>query len=107
MGSGRLPRHAAMNDIICRALISAEVPSRLEPPGLCRSDGKRPDGISTIPWSNGKVLLWDATCTDTYAPSHLEVATKKAGAVTDRAEQLKCTKYILPFSQGITLSQRV
>ena len=80
---GRLPRHAAVNDIICQVLISAGVPSRLEPAGLCRSNDKRPNGISTIPWSNGKILLWDATCPDTYAPSHLEVATNKSGAVED------------------------
>ena len=41
---GRLSRHAAVNDIIRRALDS--VPSHLEPLGLYRSDGKRPDGAT-------------------------------------------------------------
>ena len=50
-------RHAALNDILHRALTSARVPSRLEPSGLYRSDGKRPDGITVVPWKNGKLLV--------------------------------------------------
>ena len=60
---GRHPRHAAINDLIHRALTSAKVPSRLEPSRLFRSDGKRPDGATIAPWKNGKCLVWDATCT--------------------------------------------
>ena len=47
---GRHHRHAAINDILHRALSSAKVPSRLEPSGLYRSDGKCPDGITIMPW---------------------------------------------------------
>ena len=54
-------RHAALNDIIHRTLTSAHVTSRLEPPGLNRVDGKRPDGVTTVPWKCGKLLMWDAT----------------------------------------------
>ena len=67
---GRIPRHMAVNDIICRSLVSAGVPSRLEPGGLCRLDGKRRDGVSIISWKDGKPIIWDATCPDTYSPSH-------------------------------------
>ena len=52
-----------------RALSSTNVPSRLEPIGLDRADGKRPDGITMVPWSSGRLLVWDATCVDTIAPS--------------------------------------
>ena len=48
---GRIPRHAAVNEIIRRALVSGGVPAVLEPVGVCRNDGKRPDGMSLIPWS--------------------------------------------------------
>ena len=90
---GRHPRHAAINDIIQRTLTAAGVPSRLEPSGLYRSDGKRPDGISIVPWQSGKVLVWDATCPDTFVPSHVTVAAREAGAVAEQAEQLKKAKY--------------
>ena len=58
---GRHPRHSALNDIIWRALKSAGLPSELEPLGLIRGDGKRPDGITRYPFSHGKALCWDAT----------------------------------------------
>ena len=58
---GRIDRHHALNDIVWRALNSAGVPSTKEPTGLCRQDGKRPDGLSLIPWQNGKPLVWDVT----------------------------------------------
>ena len=38
--------------------------------GVYRSDGKWPDRISVVPWKNGKLIVWDATCTDTFAPSY-------------------------------------
>ncbi|XP_026331470.1 uncharacterized protein LOC113238842, partial [Hyposmocoma kahamanoa] len=41
--AGRFPRHHAINDIVRRAMVSANVPCVLEPPGLSRIDGKRPD----------------------------------------------------------------
>ena len=36
------------------------LPSRLEPSGIYRSDGKRPDGITLVPWERGLLLVWDA-----------------------------------------------
>ena len=46
-GAGRLPKHDAINDIIHRALIKAQIPSQKEPKGLTR-DGtdKRVDGCT-------------------------------------------------------------
>ncbi|KAL5502431.1 hypothetical protein EMCRGX_G009202 [Ephydatia muelleri] len=65
--AGRHRRHSAVNEIIHRALVSAHVPLRLEPSGLYRSDGKRPDGVSIVPWKCGQLLVWDAMCLDTFA----------------------------------------
>ena len=67
--AGRLPRHANLNDVVKRALAAAGVPSWLEPVGLDRGDGRRPDGLTVFPFSRGKSLCWDATCIDTFAQS--------------------------------------
>ncbi|XP_047997279.1 uncharacterized protein LOC125234903 [Leguminivora glycinivorella] len=91
--AGRMSRHAALNDIIRRSLTSVNVPAILEPTGIARDDGKRPDGMSLIPWRMGRVLVWDATCVDTLAPSHLHGTTKKAGAAAEAAETNKRRKY--------------
>ena len=91
---GRHPRHAAINDNVKRSLTSAGVPSHLEPTSICRSDGKQPDGATVMPWKTGRVLVWDVTCPDTYAPSHISVETREAGAVAAQAEQRKRLKYV-------------
>ena len=52
--AARIQRHNALNDIIHRSLIRAGVPSTKEPSGLIRFDGKRPDGVTQIPWSSSK-----------------------------------------------------
>ena len=90
---GHHHRHAAVNDIIHRALSFAKIPLRLEPSGLYCSDGKRPDGISVVPWKSGKLLVWDATCPDTFAPSYGMSATSEPGAVAALAEVRKEAKY--------------
>ena len=90
---GRFFRHSSINDIIRRALSAAKIPSRLEPSGVFRSDGKRPDGITMVPWERGKLLVWDATCVDTLAPSYASSSTSEAGAVAALAEERKINKY--------------
>lgn len=42
---GTFPRHVDLNHTIHRALISASHRSSLEPLGLSRDDGKRPEGL--------------------------------------------------------------
>lgn len=91
--AGRHSRHHAVNDIIARTLRSIGIPAILEPPGLLRGDGKRPDGTTLIPWSGGRSMLWDFTCPDTLAPSHLHKTTVLAGAAASEAEARKTLKY--------------
>ena len=50
-----------LNDLIQRALIRAEVPAVKEPQGLNRDDGKRPDGLTLVPWQSGRSATWDVT----------------------------------------------
>lgn len=91
--AGRWSRHSAANDILARALQSCGVPALKEPVGCSREDGKRPDGITLIPWSRGKSLVWDYTCVDSFAPSHLPSTSREAGAAAAAAEVKKSRKY--------------
>ena len=90
---GRHPRHAAINDIIFRALKSAGISALLEPNGLNRGDGKRPDGITLFAFSDGKSLCWDATCVNTFAESSVNEAAITVGSAAAKAENAKRTKY--------------
>jgi hypothetical protein len=91
--AGRRSRHGGANEVIARALRSAEVPCVLEPAGCSRSDGKRPDGLTLVPWKRGQQLLWDFTCPDTFAPSHLPRTSLHAGRAAEEAAAAKRRKY--------------
>ncbi|GAU95729.1 hypothetical protein RvY_07302 [Ramazzottius varieornatus] len=73
--------------------ISAQVPAVLEPLGLSRDDGLRPDGKTMIPWKNGKELVWDVTVVDTLAKSYVGKTSEKVGAAAEDAEEKKIEKY--------------
>ena len=96
----RHSRHAAMNDLLKRSLASAKIPSILEPTGMARSDGKRPDGTSVTPRKSGQTLVWDAMCPNTFAPSQVALAAREAGLVASQAERPKtpeaCTPQLHP-----------
>ena len=49
-GTARAIRHHQLNDIVRRALVRANIPSVLEPSALSMGDGKRPNGMTLIPW---------------------------------------------------------
>jgi len=73
--------------------VSGGVPAVLEPVGVCRDDGKRPDGMSLIPWWRGLPLLWDFTCCDTLAPSNLSISSGGSSQLANSAESAKLKKY--------------
>ena len=54
---------------------------------------KRPDGLSLLPWTRGKSLIWDATCVHRLAPSYSHIALLEGAAVAAAAEQRKAAKY--------------
>ena len=87
--AGRLPRHSHLNDIVRRSLLSAGIQSWLEPLGLDRGDGRRPDGLTVSPFSGGKSLCWDATCSDTFCKSVLNDSASTPGIAANRAEERK------------------
>ena len=60
---------------------------------MSRSDGKRPDGATLLPWSRGKPLAWDVTVLDTYAASHIQATANSAGADAESSAVNKTINY--------------
>ena len=86
-------RHSSLNAIIKRTLTSVRIPCHLEPSGIVRVDGKRLDGATLIPWSQGRALVWDVTCPNTLTLSYTAMASRDAGSVANEAEKRKRSKY--------------
>ncbi len=92
--AGKIAIHDEINKIISHAFSSAGFPNILQPPGISRDDGKRPDGMTLIPWSHGRSILWDVTVRDTLAPSYVNESSEKACSIADRAERFKHNHYL-------------
>ena len=90
---GRIARHQALNDVVARTFASAGVPVTKEPVGLARQDGKRPDGLTLIPWQRGKPLTWDVTVAHTLADSYVSMTARSGGAAAEQAAGRKTAKY--------------
>jgi len=71
-----------------------------EPSGLSRSDSKRLDGLTLIPWRAGRSLTRDVTVSCTTADSYLEASSREAGAAAELAASNKVVKYAGLSSQG-------
>ncbi|GAV00556.1 hypothetical protein RvY_11386-1 [Ramazzottius varieornatus] len=89
LSAGRHSRHSPLNDSLHRALISCRVPNVLELNGILRDDQKRLDGLTLIPWQQGKALVWDVTCVDTLAETYLRGSAGQLGYAANKAEELK------------------
>ena len=99
--AGRFSRHANLNDVLKRSLTSAGLPAILEPQGLDRGNGRRPDGLTLFPFKHGKSLTWDATCVDTFAESVLIKSSLEPGAAARAAELRKRERYATIAQQHI------
>jgi hypothetical protein len=88
-----MSRHQIINDLVYRALTRAGIPSVKEPQGLSRTDGKRPDGLTLIPWRSGRCLTWDVTVIDTLADSYLAQTSAVQGSASEIAAERKNDKY--------------
>jgi len=98
---GKTTRHHSVNDLIARAFSSAGLPVTKEPSGLFRSHGKRPDGLTLVPWSNGKALCWDVTITCPLADSYITAADRESGAAAELAASRKEEKCAAPDGRYI------
>jgi hypothetical protein len=93
--SGRFSRHTEINSIINRSLTSIHVNSILEPNGLSRDDGKRPDCMTLVPWIKGQPLVWDVTLVDTLADSYVLKTSEVSGLAAERACKRKHSKEVI------------
>jgi len=91
--AGRTSRRHTLNDLVWRALGRANVPAVMEPIGLLRSDGKRPDGLTQILWQAGKCMAWDVTVTDTLVELYIQATSSTAGAAAEGSTDRKELKY--------------
>ena len=71
------------------ALKSSGIPSVLEPVGLNRGDGTRPDGITIFPFSQGRALCWDAMCVNTFNESSVNDTAIKLGQAVAKTEKIQ------------------
>ena len=76
-----------------RSLDTASFHSILEPVGLDRVDGRRPDGVTSFPIKGGTALAWDATCTESFSTSNLYSTILNPRSASSAAEDLKRQKY--------------
>ncbi|KAL1448203.1 hypothetical protein WDU94_012273 [Cyamophila willieti] len=91
--NGRYSRHYELNMIIKKSLQSINISSKLEPSGLSRNDGKRPDGATNVAWERGRTLVWDATCVDSLAKSNMN-STCTPGFASEQAAKKKHWRYV-------------
>ena len=91
--AGRFSRHSLINNIIKRSLVTAGLHSILEPVGLDRGEGRRPDGVTSFTFKHGKALAWDSTCTDSFSTNYLYSTILNPGSASSAAEDLKRRRY--------------
>jgi len=60
---------------------------------VSRTDGKRPDGLTLVPWQSSKSLCWDVTVICPLTESYVSGAAREAGAAAEVAATRKEEKY--------------
>ena len=60
---------------------------------IIRHDGKRPDGLTLVPWQGNKPLTWDVKVVSTLADSYLHSTSHSAGSAAETASIRKESKY--------------
>ena len=74
-------------------LSSGQLSVTKEPSRLFRADGKRPDGLTLVPWQSGRSLCWDVTVTCPLAESYVTGSAREADAAAELAASRKEEKY--------------
>ena len=91
--AGRMTHHHWVKHLVWRAMSRANIPSCKEPNGLSRSDDRKPDGMTLIPWNAGKALVWDVTIGNSLASSYLSASSFSVGSIAEIAADEKEAMY--------------
>ena len=73
-------------------MAKADIPALKELPGLLRTIGKQPDGVTLLPWKPGKCVTWDVTMSDTLSQSNVHETSQTLGAASEAATERKTNK---------------
>ena len=73
--AGRFSRHPNLNALIEQSLSSTHIASAFEPRQHYRTDQKRSDGLTLVPWDVGEELLGEVTVKDSLAPSSISAVS--------------------------------
>jgi len=77
-------------------MAKADIPALKEPSGLLRTDGKRSDSDTLLPYKklvSGKCVTWNVTVSDTLAQSYVHETSQTPGAAAEAAAERKTNKY--------------
>ena len=77
-----------LNDLVARPFAAASWLGT-----VVRQDGKRPDGLTLIPFDGGRSLTWDVTVVCTTADSYTGLAVQGPGCMAEMAASRKEAKY--------------
>ena len=85
--------------------MSASIPNTKELQGLSWSDGKRPGGLTLVPWQSGKPLVWDVTVVCHLADSYTASAARDPSSTAEMAALNKTAIYAKLTEQTTTSSR--
>ena len=92
--AGRFSRNSNLNALIKQSLSFTHIPSVSGPRHLYRTNQKRPDGLTVVPWAVGKQLLRDVTVVDSLAPCRINAGSVcNPGTAAAEAKEQKNDKY--------------
>ena len=82
-----------LNDVIWRSFTRAGVSSMKESHGLLRDNGKRPNGLTLLPWQSGRCATWDETVVDSLGTAYLQHNAIAGASAAEIAGGNKVSKY--------------
>ena len=90
----RFSRLSNLNALIKQSLSSSHFPSVSESRHLYRTNQKRPEALTLVPWAVGEQLLWYVTIVDCLAPSRISAGSVcNPGTAAAEAKERKNDKY--------------